>query len=157
DFEGLLAKNRIALERMRRLATRVAIPFEPLVVCPQEQCSSEAWRSFAETADLLAMVNTGCMPRNERPPLFGADLLAPAQDAYYGFPIFKRHYSNNSAAFAMALFLGKPAILVEHHDFFREGSARVQEFARNIQRMAPDVKWEPLSRSATTTHWRRVV
>src|SRR5439155_24799704 len=86
-----------------------------------------------------------------------ADLLLPAQDSFYGFPVFKRHYWNGMAVFGMALFLGKPAILVEHHEFFRNGSAGAEEFAQRLAELRPDLKWKSLSETVTRTHARRRV
>lgn len=156
DYAVLRAKSRRAMDRMAVFAERTGIDFEPIVVCPQEQCSSEGWRAFADTPELLAMVNTGCMPRNlPEPEICAADLLAPAQDKSFGFPIFKRHYGGDMAPFAMALFLGKPAILVEHHDYFRNGNAPIEAFVSSLRKMAPETKWRPLSTIARESHLRR--
>src|SRR5690606_41369840 len=46
-------------------------------------------------------------------------------DMWYGVPILKRHYlAEGMAKFALALFLGRPAILATHHRFFRQGTGR---------------------------------
>jgi hypothetical protein len=126
------------------------------MVCPQEKYSREAMRAFADSRQFLGLVCTACMPRNlTSPQITGADLLLPAQDSFYGFPVFKRHYWNGMGVFAMALFLGKPAILVEHHEFFRDGSAGAEEFAQRLAEIAPDLKWKPLAETVTRTHMRR--
>lgn len=156
DYNQLLAKNRLAIERMNRLRARQGIDFEPVMVCPQEECSVAAWRAFADSPEILAMINTGCMPRDlPRPQLCGADLLTPAQDSFFGFPVFKRYYSGNFAPFAMALFLGKPAILVEHHEYFRNGPGGVERFAAQLRRINPSLRWLPLSQTVIETHWRK--
>lgn len=156
DYDTLLAKNERAISRMERHRQRTGIDYEPLIVCPQEQCSTEGWRAFADCNRLLAMVNTGCMPRNlTEPRTCAADLLAPAQDAFFGFPIFKRHYWGDSGPFAMALFLGKPAILVEHHEFFRPGLGQIEAFVHTLRGMAPDIQWRPLSTVVRETHLQR--
>jgi hypothetical protein len=60
-------------------------------------------------------------------------------------------------AFAMALFLGKPAILVEHHEFFRNGSGGAEEFVQRLAELRPDLKWKSLAETVTSTHARRRV
>jgi hypothetical protein len=143
---------------MERHRERIGVASEPLMVCPQEQYSLEAMCAFADSRQFVGLICTACMPRNlPAPQVRGADLLLPAQDSFYGFPVFKRHYWNGMAVFAMALFLGKPAILVEHHEFFRNGSAGAEEFARRLAEMRPDLKWKSLAETVTRTHARRRV
>ena len=158
DYEALLHKNFIARQRMERHGERTGLWSEPLLVCPQEQYSLQAIRAFSDSRQFIGLVCTACMPRNlASPEICGADLLLPAQDSFFGFPVFKRHYWNGMGVFAMALFLGKPAILVEHHEFFRNGSAGTEEFARRLSELRPDLKWKSLAETVTRTHGRRRV
>jgi hypothetical protein len=158
DYEGLLRRSFIASRRMDWHREKTGLGSEPLMVCPQEQYSLEAMRAFADSRQFLGLVCTACMPRNlTSPEITGADLLLPAQDSFYGFPVFKRHYWNGMAVFGMALFLGKPAILVEHHEFFRNGSAGAEEFAQRLAELRPDLKWKSLTETVTRTHARRRV
>lgn len=158
DYEGLLRLIFAARQRMERHGERTGLTSEPLMVCPQEQYSLEAMRAFADSRQFVGLICTACMPRNlPAPKIRGADLLLPAQDSFYGFPVFKRHYWNGMAAFAMALFLGKPAILVEHHEFFRNGSAAAEEFAQKLAELRPDLKWKSLAETVMATHARRSV
>jgi hypothetical protein len=158
DYESLLGKNFIARRRMEQHRQRTGVPSEPLMVCPQEQYSLEAMRAFADSRQFAGLVCTACMPRSlNSPQLTGADLLLPAQDSFYGFPVFKRHYWSGMAVFAMSLFLGKPAILVEHHEFFRDGSVGAEAFARHLAELRPDLKWNSLAETVMRTHVRRSV
>jgi hypothetical protein len=158
DYEGLLRRNFVARGRMERHRERTGLVNEPLMVCPQEQYSSEAMRAFADSRQFVGLINTACMPRNLYcPQICGADLLLPAQDSFYGFPVFKRHYWNGMAVFAMSLFLGKPAVLVEHHEFFRNGSVGAEKFAQGLADLRPDLKWKSLAETVMRTHARRRV
>jgi hypothetical protein len=158
DYETLLHKNFIAKQRMEWHRQRTGLKGEPLMVCPQEQYSLEAMRAFSDSRQFLGLICTACMPRNlTSPEICGADLLFPAQDSFFGFPVFKRHYWNGMGIFAMALFLGKPAILVEHHEFFRNGPAGAEEFGRRLTELRPDLKWTSLVETVTRTHARRRV
>jgi hypothetical protein len=156
DYELLRDKNNRALDRMDRLAERVRIPYAPLAVCPQEQCSMEGWKAFADTPGFLGMVNTGCLARNvPNEQVTMGDLMLPAQDALFGFPVFKRHYAGEMSPFALALFLGKPAILVEHHEYFRTGLGPIEDFVARLREQCPDIRWVGLRETATFTHMRR--
>lgn len=158
DYDELLQKNFVARQRMDCHARRTGLDSEPFMVCPQEQYSLAALRAFSDSRQFVALMCTACVPRNlSTPQIRAADLLLPAQDSFYGFPIFKRHYWNGMAVFAMALFLGKPAILVEHHEFFRNGSAGAEEFARRLVELRPNLTWRSLAETVTRTHVRRRV
>jgi len=157
DYDWLLSKTFIASKRMERHFSRTALPSAPLMVLPQEQYSMEAMRAFADSRQFMGLVCTACMPRNlAKPEMTAADLLLPAQDSFYGFPVFKRHYwKADMSTFAMSLFLGKPAILVEHHEFFRDGASGAEEFVRWLREVRPDVQWRPLIETVARTHARR--
>jgi hypothetical protein len=59
------------------------------------------------------------------------------------------------SVFAMALFLGKPAILVEHHEFFRNGPSGVEAFVSGLAKLRPDLRWLGLAEITSRTHLRR--
>ncbi len=156
DYENLLHRNFLATQRMDLHRSRVGLTNAPLMVCPQEEYSLQGIRAFADSRQFIALVCTACMPRDlSSPQIRGADLLLPAQDSFFGFPVFKRHYWSDMSAFAMALFLGKPAILVEHHEFFKDGPVGAERFASKLLRLRPDIKWEPLIETVIRTHLRR--
>jgi hypothetical protein len=156
DYEDLLGRNFVARRRMEQNRERTGLVCEPLMVCPQEQYSLEAMRALADSRQFTGLICTACMPRNlTAPGICGADLLLPAQDSYFGFPVFKRHYWSDISIFAMALFLGKPAILVEHHEFFRKGPGRVENFVSELSKTHHGIKWASLLETARRTHLRR--
>ena len=156
DYEDLLGRNFRASQRMGWHRDRTGLAGEPLMVCPQEQYSLEAMRAFADSRQFAGLVCTACMPRNlSAPQICGADLLLPAQDSFFGFPVFKRHYWTDISIFAMALFLGKPAILVEHHEFFRGGPGGAEKFVSELAAVRPNLQWTSLAETARRTHWRR--
>jgi len=159
DYASLLRKNFVARERLDRHRERTGLAWQPLMVCPQGQYSLEAIRAFADSRQFSALVNSTYQPQDlATPQLCGMDLLLPALDSFFGFPIFKRHYwGGDLAAFAMDLFLGKPAILVAHHDFFREGLEDAEAFASGLAKLSPDLEWTSLAETVSRTHWRRRV
>ena len=156
DYELLLSKNFVVSERMTRHSRRTGLQSEALMVCPQEKYSIQAMGAFSDSRQFLGLICTACMPRNlASPQLSGADLLLPAQDSFFGFSVFKRHYSGNMALFAMALFLGKPAILVEHHEFFRNGTTGLEDHVKGLKGLRPDIQWRSLAETVIRTHARR--
>lgn len=159
DYEELLGKNFVASRRMEGHAKRIGLDYEPLMVCPQEQYSLEAMRAFADSRRFIGLLCTACMPRDlASPQISGADLLLPAQDSFFGFPVFKRHYwRGDMSIFAMSLFLGKNAILVEHHEFFRTGPGGAEKFAARLRDLRPGIKWTSLADTMNQTHLRRRV
>ncbi len=147
-----------ALIRMAAHAKRTGLPFEPLMVFPQEQYSPEAIRAVATSGRYRGVMNTRCIPPigSDGATVTGADLLLPAPDACFGMPILKRHYAHEGLApFAMALFLGRPAVLAEHHGYFRDGTRSMEEFAAAIRQIRPDVTWPRLGEALVRLAWRR--
>lgn len=154
DYDELLTKNFLARQRMQRHTERTGLECEPLMVCPQEQYSLEAMRAFADSRQFIGLVCTACIPKNLSSfETCGADLLLPAQDSFFGFPVFKRHYFEDGLfRFAMDLFLGKHAILVEHHEFFKNGPENAEKFVEWLANVRPDIQWTSLARIASGTH-----
>jgi hypothetical protein len=128
------------------------------MVCPREDYSAEALQALADSGRFLGVVNTACIPRDlDSKQVRGSDLLRPALDAFSGFPIFKRYYWSDISVFAMAKFLGKPAILVEHHDFFKDQHRALKDFVNQLVEICPAVSWPGLTDLARTTCRRRRV
>ena len=146
DGGELATRIELAASRMRRHEQRTGIQWEPLLVCPQELFSLAAVRAGAETDDVIALVNTRCIPpASAEARVKGSDLLLAATDVPFGLPLLKRHYLRDMSDFAMSMFLGKPPILAAHHDFFRDGPGPTEAFVRKLREMRPDVTWRPLS------------
>ena len=74
----------------------------------------------------LAAVNTETVPvdsDNARTKI--SDLWDVAIMSYQGFPIFTRRYSFHGLEnFAFDLLLGKPCLIVCHHDFFKDDGSK---------------------------------
>jgi hypothetical protein len=156
DYQWLLAKSAVAVDRMNQHRGRTGIGCEPIMVFPQESYSCEAIQALSANGQFLALLNTRCIPpKSINRQICAADILVPAQDSLFGFPVFKRHYWSDMSAFAMGLFLGKPAILVEHHEFFKNGCSGMENFASQLAEIRPGVKWQPISQIVTSTHLRK--
>lgn len=155
DHADLLQRAQVATWRMMRLEAKTSLRTEPVMVFPQEKFSDAAVRALADSRSFLGIVNTRAVPTAGSAGVTVADLMAPAQDALYGIPIFKRHYFKGTSEFAMSLFLGRPAIMAAHHDDFREGPAKVERFVQEISKVCKGLVWPSLEELIQQIHWRR--
>jgi hypothetical protein len=148
--EGVLRqKARLALARMEQHERRTNLSFERVMVFPQGRFSRSAISALRSNG-YLAAVNSTCFPTDEE--LVGltvADFLRPAVTRYHGLPIFLRRYPRNLIDAAFDLFLGHPVLLVEHHQYFKDGEERLEQFVRGLQKIEPDLSWPLLSSQLT--------
>jgi hypothetical protein len=145
DPGSLQWKTETALQRMERHRQRTGVAFDPVMVFPQGKFSSPALRAL-RTSGYLAAVNTTCFPSyGEAEPLTIADMLRPAIMKFHGFPVFQRRYPRRLIDFAFDIFLGRPVLIVQHHDDFREGYRAMEEFVTELHKLEPALSWGPLS------------
>jgi hypothetical protein len=149
DPGSLQWKADTALGRMERHKSRTGLAFDPVMVFPQGRFSSPALLALRK-AGYVAAVNTTCFPTNAgAEPLTVADFLRPAITKYHGFPIFQRRYPRRLIDFAFDVFIGRPVLLVQHQDDFRDGYRRLEEFVDGLHKLAPKLTWAGLSNQLT--------
>jgi hypothetical protein len=145
DPASLQWKADTALERMARHEQRTGLACDPVMVFPQGRFSSPAVLAL-RNGGYLAAVNTTCFPTDAgAEPLTIADFLRPAMTRFYGFPIFQRRYPKRLIDFAFDVFLGRPALIVQHHEDFRDGYGAIEAFVSGLRRLEPGLSWRPLS------------
>lgn len=144
DFALMRDKARLALQRMTAHSRIAEAPFDDVMVFPQGLFSEEALKALA-ACGYLAAVNTEVCPSNNPETLTLQDLLQVAITRLGEFPLFSRHYPNDAAEFAVGLFIGKPALIVEHHDYFRSGYEELGAFVNEINKLAPRIEWTSLA------------
>ncbi len=155
DPDLLVGKAALALSRMRSLGVRTGATFDPVMVFPQERYTVSAIAAL-RGQPYLAAVNTICVPIDSAPDdLTVRDFISPAITRYHGFPIFQRRYPRRLFDFACDLFLGKPALVVEHHDYFQHGIAPLEEFVAALQRVEPSLRWPNLGEQLMECNLRR--
>lgn len=155
DATLLDRKAGLALGRMESLQKRTGTAFERIMVFPQGRFSTAAIMALRANG-YLAAVNSTCFPRNSGPDdLNVGDFLLPAVTRYSGFPIFQRHYPRRLFDFAFDLFLGKPALIVEHHEYFQDGCRRLEEFVAELYQLEPALSWPSLTTQLTRSCWKR--
>ena len=124
------------------------------MVFPQGVFSTTALRATKQAA--LAAVNSTPFAVDDPPEkLRVRDVLSPAVTRHSSLPLFIRHYPTRPAEFALDLFLGKPALTVEHHDYFRDGYQQLEALAAQINHLNDTIYWCGLEEIARNSYlWR---
>jgi hypothetical protein len=138
-------KAGLAGQRMELHKKRTGSAFEHVMVFPQGRFSTATLPALRNN-NYLAAVNTTCFPTDAEPnDLHVGDFLLPAITRYDGFPLFQRHYPRQLFDLALDLFLGKPALIVEHHEYFRGGTGKLEELVAALYEIEPDLTWPNLN------------
>jgi len=140
----LYGKSQLALERMKTHQRLFGVPFDDVMVFPQGLFSAEALKAL-KASDYLAAVDSEPRPLNLPRVLRLRDLLDVAVTVFADFPLFGRHYTTSLPDFALDLFLGKPALAVEHHGYFRNGYEGLRNFARQLNELDERLEWSSLA------------
>ncbi|MBZ5614928.1 MAG: hypothetical protein LAO23_13035 [Acidobacteriia bacterium] len=143
DVGLLRGKARLALERMRLHEQLSGLSFDDVMVFPQGLFSAEAM-SALKAAGYLAAVNSELGPSTVCESLSIRDLLDVAVTRYSDFPLFGRRYPNDLAEFAFDLFLGKPALAVGHHNYFKDGNEALETFITRLKALDSRIEWTSL-------------
>ena len=143
DFELLSMKAGLALARMQAHQKVFRVPFDDVMVFPQGRYSAEAVEAL-KVSGYLAGVNGSMMPTTMREEVVLRDLMEVAVTRIAGFPLFGRHYPRDLADFAYDLFLGKPVLVVEHHEYFRDGYDSMSEFVSGLNSLDSRLEWTNL-------------
>ncbi|MFZ0085277.1 MAG: hypothetical protein WAK78_08305, partial [Candidatus Acidiferrales bacterium] len=157
DGDYLEQKSLLAMRRMQRQEVRTGLGFEPIMVFPQGRFSTASFRGLSSSG-FLAAINSSRFPLDrDAAPVTLCELLLPAFNRICGFPVFLRHYLKSSFPFLLDLFLGRPAFIVEHHDFFQKGFPSLEALANRLNECEPDLRWGSLTETLQRTCWKRAV
>jgi hypothetical protein len=150
-------RAKLAQSRMRNHETRTGIRHDPVMVFPQGVFSSVC-PEILKRNDFLAAVNTEAIPADS--PSMGTrirDVWDVAIMRYGDFPIFTRRYAHHGVEnFAFDLLLGKPCLIVSHHDFFRDDCVELIELIVKLRSLNCSLHWRPLSEVIRRALRRRV-
>src|SRR5262249_39920677 len=69
--------------------------------------------------------------------------------------LFVRRYPQCPAELAFDLFLGKPAILVEHHGYFRDGGLALLGAVQRLNASEPGLTWLRPVEACSRTCWKK--
>ena len=145
DAQALAGRARLADERMRRHESATGIHHDRVMVFPQGVFSTAAMSALKHTG-YVAAVNTEVVSVDPSPPaLKVSDAWDIAIVRYGGFPLFTRRYPRDGVAnFAFDALLGKPIVIVIHHDFCRDRCAQLVDFVQRLNALKSTVVWRSL-------------
>ena len=145
DDNTLTFKSRLALYRMEEHQQRTGVVYEKVMVFPQGQFSVASMRAL-RASGFLAVVNSTSHPIDVKGDcLTLGELMRPAVNRFHGMAIFARHYPGRLIDFAVDIFLGKAAIAVEHHEFFRNGYGQCENLVKQLQALDAHLSWPTLT------------
>jgi hypothetical protein len=138
-------RAKLAQTRMRSHKVRTGIKHDSVMVFPQGVFSSVCPEALKRNG-FMAAVNTETVPVDVN----GArtrirDVWDVAITTYCSFPIFTRRYPKQGLEnFAFDLLLGKPCLIVSHHDFFKESCSDLLDLIQKLRSLHCDLHWRPL-------------
>ena len=149
--EVLQGRAQLARSRMRSHQTRTGIQHDLVMIFPQGAFSSGCPEVLKRNG-FIAAVNTEIAPmdsQNVRTRI--RDVWDVAIMTYGNFPIFTRRYPFHGLEnFAFDLLLGKPCLIVTHHDFFKDGGVALLELIKKINSLNCALRWQPLGEVVRT-------
>lgn len=155
DGAFLRGQASLALSWMKKHRELTGVDFDDVMVFPQGHFSTVAMKEL-QSCGYFAAVNSTAIPVDgEEGCLRVRDLLDVAVTRFSGFPLFVRHYPDDVVGLAVDLFLGKPALLVEHHNYFKHGYGALAATVRMLRRMEPGLVWTNLATICSRASWTR--
>lgn len=145
DRERLSWRVKQALERMNHHESNTGIPHDRVMVFPQG-VFSEGAMSALKHSDLIAAVNNDTISVDPHPRAMRiSELWDIAVMCYDNFPIFtRRNPWEGVENFAFDVLLGKPAVIVIHHDFCRDHYKHLLEFINRLNALKCQLSWRSL-------------
>jgi hypothetical protein len=145
SLEALGQRARLAQSRMRNHEGRTGLEYDPVMVFPQGVFSSKSPEILKHNG-FLAAVNTETLPVDrENAQTRIRDVWDLAIMSYSGFPIFTRRYAFHGLEnFAFDLLLGKPCLIVAHHDFFKDGGIELIDLIEKLCSFNASLHWRTL-------------
>ena len=143
--ERLYGKTKQALKQMEWHESATGISHDHVMVFPQGVFSEMAMTVLKRTR-LIAAVNNDTISSDSIPPSITiADVWDIAIMSYYNFPLFTRRYPwQGIENFAFDSLLGKPVLIVIHHDFCRGHCAQLVDFVEKLNGLARPLSWRSL-------------
>jgi hypothetical protein len=125
------------------------------MVFPQGVFSSAAIAAL-RSCGFLAAVNSTMHSSDCPDEITLLDLADVAMTRFSNFPVFIRRYPSSVVELALDLFLGKPALLVEHHGFFHNGYDALAECVDKIRSFEARVEWTSLGSICSKASLKRI-
>ncbi|HEX5489664.1 MAG TPA: hypothetical protein VFX07_00215 [Candidatus Udaeobacter sp.] len=145
DRQWLRSRASAACERMSGHQTLTGLEHDRVMVFPQGAFSAEAIGEL-KSAGFDAIVNTEVHSNGGGPRrLTIADVWDVAVMSYDDFAVYTRRYPSQGVEnFAFDLLLGKPGIIVIHHDFCKDRCSRLVQFIHQLNSLRTPLTWRCL-------------
>jgi hypothetical protein len=142
---------KTANQRMEWLSKKTSLQHDNIMVFPQGAFSPEAGRAL-KLNGFVAAANTEVAPSGgAQNDTRIADLWNIAIMKYGSFPIFTRRYLTHGIEnFAFDALLGKPCLMVAHHEVFKDRGRELMEFIGRLNSLKWNLRW--CSLGDTITH-----
>ena len=136
---------KLANQRMDLLHRKTSLHHDRVMVFPQGEFSPEIGRAL-KLNGFVGAVNTEIAPSNgARNDTKIADLWSVAIMKYGTFAIFTRRYITDGIEnFAFDALLGKPCLIVAHHDIFKGQGQVLADFIAKLNTLKWNIHWRPL-------------
>jgi len=135
------SKALTAVDRMDRLQSATGISYDRIMVFPQGVFSGPAMSALKER-NFVAAVNTEVVSTDGGCQIRTSDVWDVAVMNYSEFPIFTRRYPRQGAEnFAFDILLGKPCLVVIHHEDCRAHLKDLTEFIERLNALHCDISW----------------
>jgi hypothetical protein len=142
------------MDAMRLHHDLTGVAFEPVMVFPQGKFSSPSIEVLAN-AGFLAATNSSFLATDTREAVQLKHLLEPVVTAYGSLPLLRRRSPASSIRFRYDFVLGKPLLLVEHHEYFSDHGEAFRRVVEEVRNIAPVMQWVPLGDIARRVHLLR--
>jgi len=142
DRQRLYWKAQQALERMNRHESITGIRHDRVMVFPQGIFSAAAMSVLKHT-DLIAAVNNDVVCADPHPcAITISEVWDIAVMRYSNFPLFTRRYPWEGVEnFAFDALLGKPVIIIIHHDYCSDHCKRLVDFVDRLNALKCRLTW----------------
>ena len=144
DRQRLYWKAQQALERMNGHTSITGIRHDRVMVFPQG-IFSEAAMSALKRTDLIAAVNNDIISADPHPRVIRVSDVWDIAFMGYSFPLFTRRYPwEGIENFAFDALLGKPVIIIIHHDYCSDHCRRLVDFVDRLNALKCRLTWRSL-------------
>ncbi len=133
-----------AEDRMKLHLERTGLRCDKVMAFPQGNFSIEAMEVL-KSHNFYAAVNRVRQPMGQKKQLTIGELAQPAVLRYGGFPLFIRNPIEETQDYDIAFssFFGRPILIGEHHDTFKDPQELMNVAAR-VNSVVPGVHWSSL-------------
>jgi hypothetical protein len=146
-------KVRRAIEWMEDHTALTGIAYDRVMVFPQGIFTYEALTVLKRNR-FVAAVNTGIVSASgHRQPIRFRDVWNVALTNEDGFSVFSRRYPTDGVEnFAFDILLGKPCLVVTHHDSYRDNSVHLVRFIEQLNGLHCSLSWCSLADTIHTSY-----